>query len=78
MAKNIITALDVGSSKICTIIASVSDDSERPQVIGVYNHPSSGVKKGVIVNIDEATNAIAESVAAAERMAGITVSNVST
>lgn len=76
MAKNIITALDVGSSKICTIIATVSDDSERPQVIGVYNHPSAGVKKGVIVNIDEATNAIAESVAAAERMAGITVSCV--
>ncbi len=76
MAKNIITALDVGSSKICTIIASLSDDNERPQVIGVYNHPSTGVKKGVIVNIDEATNAIAESVAAAERMAGITVSSV--
>jgi cell division protein FtsA len=75
MAKNIITALDVGSSKICTIIASISED-DRPQVIGVYNHPSSGVKKGVIVNIDEATNAIAESVAAAERMAGITVSSV--
>ncbi|MFH1547053.1 MAG: cell division protein FtsA [bacterium] len=76
MAKNIITALDVGSSKICTIIATISDDNERPQVIGVYNHPSAGVKKGVIVNIDEATNAIAESVAAAERMAGITVSSV--
>lgn len=75
MAKNIITALDVGSSKICTIIASISED-DRPQVIGVYNHPSSGVKKGVIVNIDEATNAIAESVAAAERMAGVTVSSV--
>jgi cell division protein FtsA len=76
MAKRIITALDIGSSKISTIIAAVSEGSEKPQVIGVYSHPSSGVKKGVIVNIDEATNAIAESLAAAERMAGITVSSV--
>ncbi|MEA3356888.1 MAG: cell division protein FtsA [Patescibacteria group bacterium] len=76
MAKNIITAIDVGSSKICTIIAAVSEGSDTLQVIGVYNSPSVGVKKGVIVNIDEATNAIAESVAAAERMAGITVSSV--
>ncbi len=76
MAKRIITALDVGSSKICTIIAAVSDDGDKPQVIGVYSHPSAGVKKGVIVNIDEATNAIAESLAAAERMAGITISTV--
>lgn len=76
MAKRIITALDVGSSKICTVIASVSEGSDKPQVIGVYSHPSAGVKKGVIVNIDEATNAIAESIAAAERMAGITVSSV--
>jgi len=76
MAKRIITALDVGSSKVCTVIAAVSDGKEKPQVIGVYSHPSTGVKKGVIVNIDEATNAIAESVAAAERMAGITVSSV--
>lgn len=75
MAKRIITALDVGSSKITTIIASLPEGKEPPQVIGVYTHPSSGIKKGVIVNIDEATNAIAESLAAAERMAGITVSS---
>ena len=76
MAKRIITALDVGSNKVCTIIAAVSESKEPPQVIGVYTHPSAGIKKGVIVNIDDATNAIAESVAAAERMAGITVSSV--
>lgn len=76
MAKRIITALDVGSSKVCTIIAAIPEGKESPQVIGVYTHPSSGIKKGVIVNIDEATNTIAESLAAAERMAGITVSSV--
>ena len=76
MAKRIVTALDVGSSKITTIIATIPEGKDQPQVIGVYTQPSAGIKKGVIVNIDEATNAIAESVAAAERMAGITVSSV--
>ncbi len=75
MAKRIITALDIGSTKICTVIAALPEDKGKPQVIGVYSQPSAGVKKGVIVNIDEATNAIAESLAAAERMAGVTVSS---
>lgn len=75
MAKRIITAIDVGTSKVTTVIAAV-DDSETPTVIGVYSHPSHGVKKGVIVNIDEATNSISESLTAAERMAGVTISDV--
>lgn len=75
MAKKIITALDIGSSKISTIIASVEVDG-KPQVIGVATHPSNGLKKGVVVNIDEAIKSIAESLEAAERMAGLTVSSV--
>jgi cell division protein FtsA len=75
MARKIITAIDVGTSKIATVISSVEDD-QNPTVIGVCSHPSRGIKKGVVVNIDEATNAIAESVNAAERMAGVTVSDV--
>ncbi|HEQ65497.1 MAG TPA: cell division protein FtsA, partial [bacterium] len=49
---------------------------QRPTVIGVYTHPSKGVKRGTIVNIEEATDSISESVTAAEKMAGITVSDV--
>lgn len=75
MARNTITAIDVGSSKITTVISSV-EDGQAPSVIGVCSHPSRGIKKGVVVNIDDATNAISESVMAAERMAGITVSDV--
>lgn len=76
MAKRIITAIDVGSSKVTTVIAALEEGNMQPTVIGVYSHPSEGVKKGVIVNIDEATNAISESLTAAERMAGVTVSDV--
>lgn len=75
MARKIITAIDVGSSKITTVISSV-EENQSPTVIGVCSHPSKGMKKGVVVNIDDATNAISESVTAAERMAGVTISDV--
>ncbi|MFH1895886.1 MAG: cell division protein FtsA, partial [bacterium] len=75
MAKERITAgIDIGSSKICTIVASV-DEANHPSVIGVATVPSKGVKKGMIVNIDQAVEAIAESLEAAERMAGFAVSS---
>lgn len=76
MAKRIITSIDVGTTKVTTVIAAVDDADSQPTVIGVYSHPSQGIKKGVIVNIDEATNSISESLTAAERMAGVTVSDV--
>lgn len=75
MARKIITAIDVGTSKITAVISAV-DENEQPTVIGVCTHPSKGIKKGVVVNIDEGTNSIAEAISAAERMAGVTVSDV--
>lgn len=75
MAHNIITAIDIGSSKICTVIASLGEKGDTPQVIGVSVMPSRGVKKGVIINIDEAVNSIGESLESAEKMAGLTVSS---
>ncbi len=75
MARKIITAIDVGTSKITTLITSV-EDGKNPTVIGVCAYPSKGIKKGVVVNIDDATSSILESVTAAERMAGVTVSDV--
>lgn len=75
MANRIIAALDIGSSKICTVIATLTDRGQ-PSIIGVSSVPSQGLKKGVIVNIDEAINSIASSLEAAERMAGLTISSV--
>lgn len=76
MGRKIVTAIDAGSSKMTTVIATIDDDSRVPTVIGVHNPPSRGIKNGVVVNIEEATDSIAESVTAAEKMAGITVSDV--
>jgi len=75
MGKRIISAVDVGSSKVCAVIASCEEDG-APQVIGVASQPSQGIKKGVVVNIDDSINSIASTLEAAERMAGITVPSV--
>ncbi|MBW7953366.1 cell division protein FtsA [Candidatus Dojkabacteria bacterium] len=75
MANRIITALDIGSTKISAVISSL-EEGQPPSVIGVATYPSQGLKKGVIVNIDDAINSIAAALEAAERMAGLTVSSV--
>jgi cell division protein FtsA len=75
MARNIITAIDVGSSKITTVIAAVNDEEAVPSVIGTAIATSKGIKKGVVVNINEAVDAINESLSYAEKMAGISISN---
>ena len=75
MANRIITAIDIGSTKIASVIASIVE-GEPPTVIGVASYPSKGIKKGVVVNIDEAINSIAASLEAAERMAGMSTNSV--
>lgn len=68
----IITAIDVGSSKITTVITSAIKE-EKLSVIGVSTIPSKGLRKGQVVDIDEAISAISASVEAAERMAGLSI-----
>jgi cell division protein FtsA len=68
----ILSAIDVGSSKIVTLIASMSEEGEA-RIIGVSTSPSRGLRKSQVVNIEEATEAISASLEAAERMAGTSV-----
>jgi cell division protein FtsA len=70
----VICGVDVGSSKIATLIATLSEDN-RINLIGVSSVASKGVKKSQIVDIEAAVEAITESVEAAERMAGYSVSS---
>lgn len=75
MAKDrVICGIDVGSSKIATLIASV-DESGKINLIGVSSTPSRGVRKNQVVDIEEAVKAITESVEASERMAGYSISS---
>lgn len=71
--KNIICGIDVGSSSIRTVITQIISPEEKPRIIGVGVSDSLGVRKGVIVNIEETLQAVNESLEKAERTAGITI-----
>jgi len=70
MKDQIISGIDIGSSKIATIIGVYSSEEEEVKIIGFNSSLSRGVKKGLIIDIDEVISAVEESVEKAERMAG--------
>jgi cell division protein FtsA len=63
--RNIIASIDVGTTKICTIMADVTDGA--PRIVGVGISPSKGLHKGLVVNINEARESIRDSVRKAEQ-----------
>ena len=48
---NLIVGLDIGTSKVVAIVGEVNDEG-RIEVVGIGSHPSRGLKKGVVVNIE--------------------------
>jgi cell division protein FtsA len=70
--KKLISAIDVGTTKICTIIGSL-DSGGNVQVLGVGLVPSHGMHKGMVVNVEEAKEAIVESIRRAEQASGLKV-----
>jgi len=72
-AERTIVGIDVGTTKICTLVAEV-DEHQSLRVTGVGVVPSRGLRKGVITDVEEASAAIGESVQKAERVAGHTIS----
>src|SRR3990167_11381970 len=70
----IIASLDIGSTKISCIVATV--DKSKLSVIGAYSHPSKGIKDGVVNNIDKAVEAIAETLNKTEMMSGHPISRL--
>lgn len=69
---HVVVALDIGTTKICTLLAEVDSD-RQVNVVGVGSAPSAGMKKGVVVDIDEAAHAIAQSVEKCERLSGYAI-----
>lgn len=69
MKRDKIGAIDVGTTKVCTIMADVYDDEEL-RVLGVGVVPSHGLHKGLVININEAKESIRQSIRMAEQMAG--------
>lgn len=67
---NFVVGLDIGSSSIRTVFAVPGKDRDVPKVVGVGTAPSSGVRKGSIVDMEGAVRSVFESVSRAEGMAG--------
>jgi len=72
-SRDIIVGIDIGSSSVRTVIAQVFPEEEKPRIIGVGFANSTGVRKGVITDLEEATKSINESVEQAERTSGVAV-----
>lgn len=73
--QSLIAALDIGSSKVCALIAT-RDGDERVRVLGTGQRESRGVKRGYITDIEASEFAVREAVELAERMSGVTIDDV--
>ena len=73
--EDLITGLDLGTTKISAIIAEVNEKSEI-NIVGVGTTPSYGLRRGVVVNLDKTVQGIRQAVGEAELMAGVKVNNV--
>jgi cell division protein FtsA len=73
--ENVITAIDVGSDKVATLIGSYGGERPQLQVVGMAAVSSKGVRKSMIVDLEEVLISIEQSLNAAERMAGFSVNS---
>jgi cell division protein FtsA len=75
--RQLLVALDIGTSKIVTLVAEITPE-DTLNLIGMGSHPSRGLKKGVVVNIESTVNAIQRSLEEAELMADAKIKDVIT
>jgi cell division protein FtsA len=66
---NMIVGLDIGTSKVVALVGEVSDDGSL-EIVGIGTHPSRGLKKGVVVNIESTVQSIQRAIEEAQLMAG--------
>lgn len=75
MEKNLIVGLDIGTSKVVAIVGEITPDNEV-EIIGLGSHPSRGLKKGVVVNIESTVQSIQRAIEEAELMSGCQIHSV--
>ncbi len=73
--RNLLVGLDIGTSKVVAIVGEMQADGDA-EVIGIGSHPSRGLKKGVVVNIESTVQSIQRAVEEAELMAGCEIHSV--
>ncbi|MEW6324852.1 MAG: cell division protein FtsA [Nitrospirota bacterium] len=75
--EEIIVGLDIGTTKICAIVAEQQGDG-RVEIIGIGTHPSRGLRKGVVVDIESTVESVKQAIEEAELMAGVEIHSVYT
>src|SRR5260370_6541613 len=73
--RNLVVGLDIGTSKVVAIVGEIKADGQL-EIIGIGSHPSRGLKKGVVVNIESTVQSIQRAVEEAELMAGCEIHSV--
>ncbi|NCA68553.1 MAG: cell division protein FtsA [Sphingobacteriia bacterium] len=73
--KSLLVGLDIGTSKVAALVGELKDDNQI-EIIGVGTHPSWGLKKGVVVDIESTVQSIQRAVEEAELMAGCEIHSV--
>jgi cell division protein FtsA len=73
--KNMLVGLDIGTSKVVAIVGEMTEEG-GVEIVGLGSHPSRGMKKGVVVNIESTVQSIQRAVEEAELMAGCRIHSV--
>lgn len=73
--RDIVVGLDIGTTKVCAIVAQKKSDEDM-KVIGIGVSPSNGLKKGVVVNIENTIDSIIKAVEEAENMSSVEITSV--
>jgi cell division protein FtsA len=71
---NVLVGLDIGTTKTCVVVGEMTESGI--DVVGVGSHPSDGIRKGVVVNIESTVESIKKAVAAAENISGYSIKSV--
>ena len=75
MAKDCVVGLDVGTTKVCAIVGEVAEDG-RVDIVGVGSAASAGIRKGVVIDIDDASKAISDAIAGARAVSKYDINSV--
>ncbi|MDX1933566.1 MAG: cell division protein FtsA [Capsulimonadales bacterium] len=74
MAKgDIVVGLDIGTTKVCALVAEVTSETGRVDILGVGVAASTGIRRGVVVDIEQTVRAIEDAIGKAQRMAGVEI-----
>jgi len=71
---DLIVGLDIGTTKVCAVVGEVTEDGI--DIIGIGSHPSRGLRKGVVINIESTVESIKRAISEAELVAGCDITSV--